>query len=116
MLSESERTRVLPGGGVIEDWRTPEQKAATIAMVVATDRFMSGWGKAQGRSYFAVPVTDPDHLHIVLENMEDRDEMLRVRVVGNDYRPRLRDGDHLSIREPAAGRWLVKGAFCHCNA
>lgn len=83
---------------VRDDHRSEEDKAATIGFVVATDSFMSGWGQAPGRSLFAVPFRTWAEGRIVSENMHARSEMKRVRVVGKDYRPRMRPGDHLSIR------------------
>jgi len=83
---------------VKDDKRTPEEKARTCGFVVATDRFMSGWGGAPGRSLFAVPFDSWELAHVIKDNMRHRSEMMRVRVVGKDYRPRLYSGDHLSIR------------------
>jgi len=39
------------------DDRTPDEVARTIGFWVATDRFLSGWGHAPGRSIVACPVT-----------------------------------------------------------
>ena len=98
-----------------DDRRTAEERKATAGFVVATDSFMSGWGKARGRSLFAVPFSHEqakEGLHErIADNMRDRSEMQRVRIVGADYRPRLYNGDHLSIRGIANGRWLERGGF-----
>ena len=90
----------MPGGGVVHDRRTPEECAATIGYIVGTDRFMSGWGRAPGRSLFAIPVRTSEEWSETLQFMHGRNDMLRVREVGRDYRPRLFVGDHLSIRRP----------------
>ena len=95
--------RTLPGGGVIDDRRTPEEIEQTAGFLVATDSFMSGWGKAQGRSLFAIPLTSEEindgmTYNRIEERMERRPEFKRVRFVLRDYRPRLSEGDHLSIR------------------
>lgn len=80
-----------------EDRRTPEEKASTQWFVVATDKFMSGWGQAPGRSLFALACSTWDDAQVVRDNLLARPEMKRVRVVGGDWRPRLGEGDHLSI-------------------
>ena len=104
-------------GAVVEDWRTPDEVAKTIGFVVATDSFMSGWGKAQGRSLFAVPFTNYDEAATVEGNMNRRDEMKRVRIVyGADYPQKVKLGpeDHLSIRAYKRGktdRFFIAGGF-----
>ena len=95
--------RTLPGGGIIDDRRTPEEIEQTAGFYIATDSFMSGWGLAPGRSLFAVPVTvaelsDGETCKRIEERMERRPEFKRVRFVLRSYRPRLSDGDHLSLR------------------
>ncbi len=84
--------------GIVDDRRTDEDKQRTRGFVVATDSLMSGWGQAPGKSYFAVPFEDAEQASIVEQNMRRRSEMKRVRIVLSDYRPKLQDGDHLSIR------------------
>ncbi len=96
----------------IDDRRKPEDKAATVFLVVATDSFMSGWGHAPGRSLFAVPCRSWEEAKIVEDNMRHRSEMKRVRVVGKGYRPKLRDGDHYSIRDMSdCDRFYRPGGF-----
>ena len=98
--------------GIRNDRRTEADKAATVGFVVATDRFMSGWGQAPGSSYYAVPFSDWDQAVTVEANMRRRSEMKRVRVVGADYRPRLGAGDHLSIASmDGASRFYTVGGF-----
>jgi len=88
----------------INDERTPEQKAQTMGLIVATDRHMSGWGNAPGRSLLAVPYASRQQAVIVEDNMRHRSEMQRVRRVGPNYRPRMYAGDNLTILplDPAA--------------
>lgn len=81
----------------IQDDRTPEEKAKTIGFMVATDRFLSGWGNAPGRSIVAVPVVSFSDRETVENRLNLRNEMKRVRFVGPSYRPRLYPGDHLHI-------------------
>lgn len=83
--------------GTIDDTRTDEQRAATLLLVVATDSFMSGWGRAPRRSLYAVAVPDGATSVDVEARMDSRSDFKRVRVVGPTYRPRLRDGDHLKV-------------------
>ena len=81
-----------------KDDRTDEEKAATIGFWVATDRFMSGWGHAPGRSIVAVPCVSADDAEKVERRLTLRPEMKRVRwVPGSRYRPQLATGDHLHI-------------------
>ena len=96
----------------IDDRRTEEDKARTVGFVVANDSFMSGWGQAPGRSIFAVPFRSWTEASIVEDNMRHRSEMKYVRVVGKAYRPRLRAGDHFSIRDMSeCDRWYKEGGF-----
>ncbi len=84
--------------GVINDRRSDQDKLDTQGFVVGTDRFMSGWGQAPRRSLYAVPFRSYQEAEEIEDWLNSRGDMLRVRVVGKDYRPRLEDGDHLSIR------------------
>lgn len=111
---EESTERELPSGAIIDDQRSDEEKKRTIGFVVAIDNFMSGWGMAQGISYFAVPFETWDEAVTVEVNMRRRDEMKCVRIVGPDYQPKLREGDHLSIRAHRRGdtdRFFVMGGF-----
>jgi hypothetical protein len=98
---------------VIDDRRTDDERARTAYLVVATDRFMSGWGKAPGRSLFAVPCDCLSQAKIVAANMHNRSEMKRVRIVyAKTYRPRLSAGDHFSIRSMSdSSRFYAPGGF-----
>jgi len=96
----------------ILDRRSEAEKESTWGFVVATDSFMSGWGDAPRRSLFAVPVRNWKEAEIVLDNMQHRPEMKRARIVGKDYRPKLRPGDHLSIRDMSdCARFYAPGGF-----
>lgn len=83
--------------------------------VVCTDTFMSGWGKALGRSLYALRV-GPASAQIVLANAKRRREMKRCRIVKAkaNGRPdvKLRAGDHLAIvGRDTAQRWYTPGGF-----
>jgi hypothetical protein len=80
---------------MIEDRRTPEQRDQTVAYVVATDRFMSGWGKAPARSLLAIGCASWEQVFDVERRMLRHSEMSRVRV--NVHLPRIGRGDHLSV-------------------
>ncbi len=100
------------GRYTIDDRRSEADKTATAFLVVATDKFMSGWGNAPGRSLFAVPCRSWEEAKIVEENMRHRSEMKRVRIVGAAYRPKLRNGDHYSIRDMSdCSRFYERGGF-----
>ena len=89
---------------MINDERTEDEKAATVGFVAATDAYMSGWGKAPGRSIYAIPLMDWDQLDAVRDNFDEYGHMKRVRVCARDWRPRLRDGDHLRIASPSTAK------------
>jgi hypothetical protein len=97
--------------------------------VVATDRFMSGWGGAEkGKSYYAIAIESwqgrsnadaENDAYIVMANLKHRKEMSRVRwvkfidpsrrMIGNT---RMGPHDHLSITDRAhAPRFFVKDSF-----
>lgn len=108
----TDNARTLPGGGVIHDRRSPEEKAATRFFAVGTDSFMSGWGQAPGTSYFALPCKDAKEAKVCAENLKQRGDMKRVRIVSGDWRPHLKAGDHLSIRNrDEASRHYTPGGF-----
>ena len=98
----------------IDDRRSAEDKEKTQGFVVANDSFMSGWGRASGRSIFAVPFGVEHNADFIIQNMEARSEMKYVRVsMGKNYRPKLRAGDHLSIRSMEdSSRFYEKHGFC----
>ena len=98
-------------GAVIHD-RRPENQREQFGFVLMTDSFMSGWGKAPGRSLFAVPVSNWRQAETVLENARNRSEMKRPRFVRTLRNVKLYRGDHLSIRAPGdSGRWYTPGGF-----
>ena len=105
---------VRENGAIVHDRRTEEDKARTAGFVVATDSFMSGWGKAPGRSLFAVPFADDIQAAIVERNMQHRSEMKRVRIVARDYpqQVKLSPSDHLSISDMrGSSRFYREGGF-----
>ncbi len=83
--------------GIKQDDRSPADVKRTIGFWVATDSFMSGWGEAPGRSIVAVPFVNADDATTVERQLRLRHEMKRLRMVGPDYQPKLRDGDHYHV-------------------
>lgn len=83
---------------IIKDHRTRDTRPVPSVRLwmVATDKIMSGWGMAPGRSLVAYPA-DGDHkqLAALYKFCDDRPDFLRVRT--SLKLPRLHDGDHLSI-------------------
>lgn len=71
----------------IQDDRTPEQKKTHSWLVIGTDRFMSGWGKAKGGVSYAVWACRPEDRHEVLSWVENRSDMKRVRETVDPYKP-----------------------------
>jgi hypothetical protein len=81
-----------------QDDRTAEEKQSTIGFWVATDKFLSGWGNAPGRSLVACPVTSAEDSEIVERRFNLRSDFKRVRwVSGKNFYPRMSDRDHLHI-------------------
>jgi formate-dependent nitrite reductase cytochrome c552 subunit len=73
------------------DDRTEAEKRTHTWLIVGTDTFLSGWGKAsEGKSY-AVWACRPEDRARVLSWVEGRSDMTRVREVSEyeeKYRPR----------------------------
>ena len=79
------------------DDRTEAQKKTHTVLVAATDSFMSGWGHAQGGMSYCAWACKPEHRPYVEEWVRARGDMKRVRIVGGDWRPNRRAGDHTHI-------------------
>lgn len=83
--------------GIIND-RRAERTDKPGYYLVATDKFMSGWGQAPDKSYVAFPVyADTDYQHVgELERwMHKREDWIRVRT--NSNLPRVQEGQHCSV-------------------
>ena len=86
----------------IQDDRTPEQRATHQYLVIGTDRFMSGWGKAEGgASYAAWACGDYAAMKECMEQVERRSDMRRVRDTIDTptapYRPKGRGHCHIYV-------------------
>ncbi len=89
---------------IVEDDRTPEQRKSHTVMVVMTDSFLSGWGRAEGGPSVAAWAVGPDD---TVENAErwvrSRGDAKRVRVVYDSprrYRPRRAAHFHVYVWTP----------------
>ena len=82
------------------DDRTREQKQTHGWIVVGTDSFMSGWGKASGGASYAGWACRWEDVNKVERWVESRSEMKRVRIVGSDYRPRGNGHCHIYVVGP----------------
>lgn len=74
---------------IIEDDRTEEERHCLRYLVVGTDKFLSGWGRAENRVSYAAWACRWIDLPVVEQWVRSRSDMQRVRVVEADkYRPR----------------------------
>jgi len=72
---------------IFVDDRTKEQKATHRLIIMATDRFMSGWGRAAGGPSYAGWACRYEDSRAVERWVRSRPEMMRIRDVGSNYRP-----------------------------
>lgn len=89
----------------MNDHRTRDTRPVSEVRLwaVATDKFMSGWGQAPGRSLVAYPADLIDgRRNDLLRWMQKRGDFQRVRI--NLELPKLGEGDHLSIYDVPEGR------------
>lgn len=68
-------------------------------IVAATDSFMSGWGEAKNGTSYAGWACKPEHESQVHNWVSNRTEMKRVRIVGNDWRPKGIGHTHIYVVE-----------------
>jgi hypothetical protein len=81
---------------IIQDSRTPEEKKNTIGYVVGTDKFLSGWGSARGgSSFFAVSITNHEHLDSVMKKMNNHSDFKNVRFNLRSWRPKGEGHTHI---------------------
>jgi hypothetical protein len=70
-----------------QDDRTEDQKKTHIVLIGGTDRFMSGWGRAEGgKSYAFWACTTSDESRVE-RWVRNRGDITRVRQVSSDYTP-----------------------------
>ena len=78
------------------DDRTPYQKVSHAWLIIGTDSCMSGWGRAGGKASYAAWACEPKDRHRVLDWVENRSDMKRVRETCDPYTPGSNCG-HLHI-------------------
>ena len=72
---------------LLVDDRTAEEKVTHPLVVLMTDRFMSGWGAAEGGPSYAGWAFQDGHYADVVSWVESRSDSMRVRLVMGNYRP-----------------------------
>ena len=86
---------------IIEDDRTQEQKETHTCLIVGTDRFMSGWGKAQGGVSYAAWACRHEDSFKVLEWVERRGDMNKIgkffETSKSKYRPEGKGHCHIYV-------------------
>lgn len=82
---------------IIEDERTPEQKKTHRVLIVGTDSFLSGCGKAEGGVSYAVWACKPEDADKVYHWVSNRGDMKRVREVRSDYKPKGKGHCHIYV-------------------
>ena len=87
----------------IQDDRTEEQKGTHTWLVIGTDKFLSGWGKAEGGKSFAVWACKPENHNDCFWFVAKRGDMSRVREFSEygklRYRPKGRGHCHIYVWE-----------------
>ena len=81
----------------VRDDRTEEQKQTHTWLVIGTDKFLSGWGKAAGGKSVAAWACKPADRIKVLDWVERRSDMLRVRETTGPYRPSGKGDCHIYV-------------------
>jgi hypothetical protein len=74
------------------DDRTPREKFTHNTIVLGTDSFMSGWGKAEGGLSYAGWACKDEHINQVERWVRKRGDMKRIRIVSGNYRPTGKSG------------------------
>ena len=81
----------------VRDDRTPRQRDTHNWLVIGTDKFLSGWGKAEGGASYAVWACKPEDRLRVLAWVENRSDMKRVREATGPYRPSGKGDCHIYV-------------------
>jgi len=72
---------------VFVDDRTKEEKLTHTVIILMTDKFLSGWGKAKGGKSYAGWACEPENKAACERWVRSRSDALRVREVSGNYRP-----------------------------
>ncbi len=83
---------------IYEDDRTEEEKQEYNCLITATDRFMSGWGRAEGGASKCAWAVRPEDCSDMLTWVQDRPDMKYVNVhYRNKWKPRNAAHVHIYI-------------------
>ncbi len=72
---------------IVEDDRNEETRITHNCIILATDRFLSGWGLAEGGNSYAAWACKSKDFTKVLRWVKSRSDMMRIREVSTNYRP-----------------------------
>ena len=81
---------------IVDDKRTREQRMTHTVLITATDKFMSGWGQAEGGNSKAAWCCLPKHADAVFAWVSSRKEMKRVNENKASWRPAPASTAHVS--------------------
>lgn len=99
---------------IVVDDRTAEQQQTLRCLVVGTDRFLSGWGLAEGGLSYAAWACSEDDVETVLRWARQRADLQTVRVVreapGRRYKPSHRRCAHLHVFAVTEGHVALSAA------
>jgi hypothetical protein len=84
----------------MQDDRTAEQKITHNWLIIGTDKFLSGWGKAENGVSIACWACEPKDRHKVLDWVNNRSDMKRVRESAGNYRPKGKGHCHIYVVTP----------------
>ena len=73
---------------ILEDDRTEQEKRELPILVIGTDSFLSGWGKAEGGMSYAAWACNNETMYRVERWVRNRPDMKRVRVTCGAYHPK----------------------------
>lgn len=82
-----------------QDDRNASQKTTHNVLIAATDSFLSGWGQARGGASMCAWACRSEDADQVERWVRNRSDMKRVRVVGNDWRPKNAAHVHIYVVE-----------------
>ena len=82
-----------------QDDRTQEQKKTHIALVTATDKFLSGWGEAKGGLSKCAWACKPEHFDKVFKWVSNRTDMKYVSYHVNNWYPKNYEHLHIYVVE-----------------
>ena len=80
-----------------QDDRTDKERETHQDIVLMTDTFMSGWGRADGGTSYAGWACRPEHVNQVKRWVCGRGESRNVEVVDGDFRPQGIGHTHIYV-------------------